>query len=58
MYDRQEVLDVLQTLEEEGFIIPRVDAVHRTSVGGPADEHEEKFTYWFLAESGRRWYLV
>ncbi|RPD63262.1 hypothetical protein L227DRAFT_544094 [Lentinus tigrinus ALCF2SS1-6] len=58
VYDRQEVCEVLQTLQEEGYITPRIDAVHRTFDGGPADESEEKFTFWFLASNGRRWYQV
>ncbi|KAI0724234.1 hypothetical protein C8T65DRAFT_704140 [Cerioporus squamosus] len=58
VYDRQEVCEMLQTLHEEGYITPRVDAVHRTFDGGPADESEEKFTFWFLASGGRRWYQV
>ena len=58
VYDRQEVCELLQTLHEEGCITPRIDAVHRTFDGGPADESEEKYTYWFLAGNGRRWYQV
>ncbi|KAI0762701.1 hypothetical protein C8Q74DRAFT_1371700 [Fomes fomentarius] len=56
VYDRDEVCEVLQTLQEARYITPRVDRVHRTFDGGPADEQEEKFTFWFLA--GRRWYQV
>ncbi|RDX56211.1 hypothetical protein OH76DRAFT_605431 [Lentinus brumalis] len=58
VYDRQEVYEVLQTLHEEGYMTPRIEAVHRTFDGGPADESEEKFTFWFLASGGRRWYQV
>ena len=59
MYDRQEVYEILQTLEDEGYIIPRVDDVApKAFEGGPADERDEKFTFWFLAEGGRRWYIV
>lgn len=58
VYDRQEVYEVLQTLHEEGYMTPRIDAAHRTFDGGPADESEEKFTFWFLASGGRRWYQV
>ena len=58
-YDRQEVYEVLQTLQGEGYIIARVDGVQRMFEGGPADEREEKFTFLFLASTGgRRWYEV
>ncbi|KAI0359061.1 hypothetical protein OH77DRAFT_1396288 [Trametes cingulata] len=60
VYDRQEVCEVLQTLLEEGYITPRPDAA---VVGpgldlGPADDKEERATFWFLAAGGRRWYQV
>lgn len=52
---------MLQTLQEEGYITARVDAAHRGPfAGAPADEQEERFTFWFLTGSGtgRRWYQV
>lgn len=58
VYDREEVHEVLQTLQEEGYITPRVDRVHRTFESGPADEGDEKCTFWFLTAGGRRWYQV
>lgn len=46
-------------LQGARYITPRADRVHKTFDGGPADEEEEKFTFWSLASTGgRRWYQV
>ncbi|KAI0374486.1 hypothetical protein BV20DRAFT_961659 [Pilatotrama ljubarskyi] len=58
VYDRQEVCEVLQTLQEEGYITPRFDAVGPILEIGPADDREERATFWFLTTGGRRWYQV
>ena len=57
---------MLQALREDGQIAARVaDAVgggvggaRRAAEDGPADEREEKLTFWFLAGGERRWYQV
>ncbi|KAI0662526.1 hypothetical protein C8Q70DRAFT_908850 [Cubamyces menziesii] len=58
VYDRQEVVEILQTLQEEGYIASRIDAAARFLDLGPADDREEKTTFWFLAGNSRRWYQV
>ncbi|OSD05907.1 hypothetical protein PYCCODRAFT_1383895 [Trametes coccinea BRFM310] len=58
VYDRQEVLEVLQALQEDGYILPRIETDLPVSDIGPADEEEEKVTFWFLTCEGRRWYQV
>ncbi|KAI0757275.1 hypothetical protein C8Q80DRAFT_1132805 [Daedaleopsis nitida] len=58
VYDREEVHEMLQTLQEEGYITPRVDRVHRTFESGPAHEEDERRKFWFLTAGGRRWYQV
>ncbi|KAH9912240.1 uncharacterized protein BXZ73DRAFT_107525 [Epithele typhae] len=60
VYDRQEVGEVLQALLEEGQIAARVAEGTRTPFEGgiPADEQEEKFICWFLADGERRWYQL
>ncbi|KAI0651544.1 hypothetical protein C8Q79DRAFT_933943 [Trametes meyenii] len=60
VYDRQEVGELLQTLQDEGCITPRVDVVGRRLEIGPADDREERFTFWFLASgsAGRRWFQL
>ena len=57
---------MLQALREDGQIAARVvDAAGggaagagRASEDGPAEECEEKLTFWFLAGGERRWYQV
>ncbi|KAI9068032.1 hypothetical protein FKP32DRAFT_1588061 [Trametes sanguinea] len=58
VYDRQEVLEILQALQEDGYIDSRVETDIPISAIGPADEKEEKITFWFLTREGRRWYQV
>ncbi|KAI8995421.1 hypothetical protein BD414DRAFT_410090 [Trametes punicea] len=58
VYDRQEMVEILQTLQEEGYITPRVHAAVRVLDAGPADDREERLTFWFLTSGGRRWYQV
>ena len=58
VYDRQEVVEILQTLHEEGYIAPRIDAAARFLDLGPADDREEKTTFWFLAGNSRPWHQV
>ncbi|EIW64510.1 uncharacterized protein TRAVEDRAFT_139409 [Trametes versicolor FP-101664 SS1] len=59
-YDRQEVGEVLRALQEEGCIVRRRMGPHEWAVEvGPADDAEERATFWFLASgNGRRWYQV
>ncbi|KAH9853100.1 hypothetical protein C2E23DRAFT_885087 [Lenzites betulinus] len=58
-YDRQEVVHPLQSLQEEGFIVSRTDVREGEPDVGPADDDEERATFWFLADGGgRRWYQV
>ena len=58
---------MLQALLEDGQIVARagdeVAARRLEGAGlglglGPADEREEKCTFWFLAKGQRRWYQV
>ncbi|KAI0823034.1 hypothetical protein BC628DRAFT_1365542 [Trametes gibbosa] len=58
VYDRQEVADVLRTLHEEGYVVSRADVHENKPAVGPATDEEERLTFWFLADEGRRWYHV
>lgn len=59
-YDRQEVGEVLRALQEEGCIVPRRMGPQEWALElGPADDAEERSTFWFIASgTGRRWYQV
>ncbi|KAI0768599.1 hypothetical protein BD413DRAFT_563329 [Trametes elegans] len=60
-YDRAEVGEVLQTLQEEGYLTSRGGGGSlRSGLGGigPADDGEERASFWFLTGAGRRWYQV
>ena len=56
VYDRQEVMEAVRYLSEEGFIKRRTARQIRSPGSGlfPPDEDEEKRTHWFLGE--RHWY--
>ncbi|KAI0670210.1 hypothetical protein C8Q78DRAFT_1039662 [Trametes maxima] len=60
VYDRQEVGEILQTLQDEGCITARADVAGRRLEIGPADDREERLTFWFLSSSsgGRRWFQL
>ncbi|THU88448.1 hypothetical protein K435DRAFT_830546 [Dendrothele bispora CBS 962.96] len=63
IYDRQEVIEILRTLYELGFIGNRLDPeVFSTSklesrAIGALEEEEEKRVFWFIDES-KHWYQI
>ncbi|CDO70216.1 hypothetical protein BN946_scf184942.g16 [Trametes cinnabarina] len=58
VYDRQDVLEIVQALQEDGYICPRSEMITSKFVIGPADDEEERVSFWFLTAGGRKWYQV
>ncbi|KAF9243844.1 hypothetical protein BU15DRAFT_86274 [Melanogaster broomeanus] len=62
VYDRQEVLDLLSSLQQEGVLECRTGACVETVQRLPGwlvtlDEEEERTVFWFIAKN-RHWYQV
>ncbi|CAA7259955.1 unnamed protein product [Cyclocybe aegerita] len=59
VYDRQEIIEVVRYLHEEGFLQLRIEGSSTEiseSISVPFDEDEESRAYWFIGD--RRWYQV
>ncbi|KAJ3509802.1 hypothetical protein NLJ89_g5025 [Agrocybe chaxingu] len=58
-YDRQEIIEVVRYLHEEGFLQLRIEGSSTEvseNICVPFDEDEESRAYWFIGD--RRWYQV
>ena len=50
---------MLQALVEDGQIVARgSDGEKRLAEGMPAEGHEERSVFWFLASGEKRWYQM